>query len=90
MQQNLWGEYECIDIQRMPGKTPETVFYTPVHCEFYGTTWEYFGITGLKQCTVCQIKGYCPGCTPQAPTKEATPFYCTTHTPRQTGSEGSA
>jgi hypothetical protein len=90
MQQNLWGEYECIDIQSIPRGTPEIVSYTPVHCEFYGHTWEYFGITGLKRCTVCQIKGYCPGCTPNPPAKDAQPFYCTKHTPRQTGSEESA
>jgi hypothetical protein len=90
MQENLWGEYECIDLQRMPRRTPETMSYTPVHCELYGHTWEYFGITGLKRCSVCQMKGYCPGCTQHPPTKDAKPFYCTKHTSLQGESEGRA
>ena len=90
MQQNLWGEEECIDLERMPRKTPDTIVYTPIHCTFYGHTWEYFGITGLKRCSVCQVKGYCPGCTKTPPLKTAQPFYCTQHTPQQPESEGSA
>jgi hypothetical protein len=89
MQENLWGE-EIIDLQRVPKPTPGTMFYTPVHCACYGHTWEYFGITGLKRCSVCQINGYCPGCTPNPPTKDAQPFYCTTHTLLHNESEGNA
>src|SRR5260221_3001286 len=81
MQKNLWGGDECIDLQCVPRRTPEPTSYTPVHCEIYGHTWEYFGITGLKKCTVCQIKGYCPVCTPIPPLATARPFYCTMHTP---------
>ena len=47
MQSNLWGDPEYLDIQRMPRRTPETA-YTPVHCEFYGHTWVYSGISGQK------------------------------------------
>src|SRR5215470_12375672 len=80
MQKNLWGGDDFIDLQRMPRRTPETTPYTSVHCEIYGHTWEYFGITGLKRCSVCQMKGYCPLCTQHPPTKDAKPFYCTKHT----------
>ena len=93
MQENLWGEQEIIPLQhtqrKTNGSTPTAYIpATPNSCEFYGHTWEYFGITGLKQCTVCQIKGYCPGCTKTPPLATAQPFYCTRHT--LTGSEGSA
>ena len=82
MAQNLWGEeLDEFDLQRMPQRTPETTVYTPVHCACYGHTWEYFGIIGLKRCTVCHIKGYCPGCIPTPPLVTAQPFYCTKHTP---------
>ncbi len=76
-----------VDLQRMPAPTPGTKSYTPVHCACYGHTWEYFGITGLKKCMVCQIKGYCPTCTPTAPVQDAQPFFCTKHTPQNAESE---
>ena len=84
MQSNLWGDPEYLDIQRMPRRTPETA-YTPVHCEFYGHTWVYSGISGQKVCSICHIKGYCPGCTPTAPTEDSKPFFCTEHTPQESG-----
>ena len=85
MQENLWGEQEeIIPIQRVPRKselTASTHSHLDGLCTMYGHSWEYFGITGLKVCCVCQVKGYCPGCTTHAPIKDAQPFYCTEHTP---------
>ena len=88
MQENLWGDEGEILIQRTPQKTNGRTqsAYHPVianSCEFYGHTWEYFGLIGLKKCTVCNLKGYCPGCTPTAPVQDAQPFFCTKHTPLQ-------
>ena len=91
--QNLWGELEDIPIQRKPRKTPlslSTVIRIEGLCTIQGHSWEYFGIIGLKRCVVCQINGYCPGCTPTPPLVTAQPFYCTAHTPLQPESEGSA
>jgi hypothetical protein len=75
----LWGEESKTRLrQRRRNATT-----TPAHpikpnalqCRYYGHTWE-------KQCTVCGIKGYCPGCTSHPP-QGAQPFYCTKHTPQQ-------
>ncbi len=89
MQQNLWGELEdCIPLQRRPSKTSlsaSTFIHIDGICTMQGHSWEYFGITGLKVCSVCGIKGFCPGCTPQPPVKEAKPFFCTEHTPPESG-----
>jgi len=95
MQENLWGEEGEILIQRSPrktnGSTPSAYHPVIAHsCEFYGHTWEYYGLVGLKQCTVCGVKGYCPLCTPTPPLTDAKPFYCTKHTPQHRESEGSA
>jgi hypothetical protein len=81
----LWGEeFEDLSLQRKPRKAPRSIVSPFVHidglCFMQGHSWEYFGITGLKRCVVCQINGYCPGCTPVAPLATAQPFYCTAHT----------
>ena len=81
MQENLWGE-EIVDLQRMPKPTPGTMFYTPVHCACYGHTWVYSQISGEKICSICNVKGYCPGCSTQT-SKDAQPFFCTKHTPTE-------
>jgi hypothetical protein len=88
MQQNIGGDEVEILMQRKPHKTPssDTSTYTRFireSCLVFGHTWEYFGITGLKRCTVCHIQGFCPLCTPTPPIAEAKPFYCTKHTPQQ-------
>ena len=54
----------------------------PLQCHYYGHTWEVIGMSWEKQCTVCGIKGYCPGCTSHPP-QGAQPFYCTKHTHQQ-------
>lgn len=51
-------------------------------CYHYGHTWQVTEKPDMKECQLCGIKGYCPGCTP-IPPKGATPFYCTAHTVRQ-------
>jgi|GEM_PF-1022210 len=88
MQDNLWGEQEIIPLQRKPQPAlvgnQKSEHQTAAHlstCVYYGHTWEYFGLIGLKKCTVCGEKGYCPLCTPIPPLMSAKPFYCTKHTP---------
>ena len=50
----------------------------PVSCQLYGHSWEQSGTPDVKVCTLCGIRGYCPGCTPFAP-QGAHPFSCTAH-----------
>jgi hypothetical protein len=85
MQENLWGE-EVIPIQHKPHQTTgrhlsPSVPFTPDDCLYFGHTWQVIGMQGEKQCTLCHIKGYCPGCTPTPP-GGAHPFFCTMHTPQ--------
>ena len=84
MQENLWGE-EVILIQRKPQRTTgrhssPAVPFTPDDCLYFGHTWQVIGMQGEKQCSVCHIRGYCPGCSPTPPVG-AQPFFCTRHTP---------
>jgi hypothetical protein len=82
----LWGEETET---RLPQRRKHTTM-TPAHpiksnplqCRYYGHTWEVIGMSWEKQCTVCGITGYCPGCTSHPP-QGAQPFYCTKHTPQQ-------
>jgi len=80
MQQNLWGE-ETYLLRRKPRRTPNVSDkLTPTDCLIYGHTWQQAGMSGEKKCSICHIKGYCPGCTPHPP-EGAKPFFCTKHTP---------
>ena len=49
-------------------------------CELYGHSWQITEHPNIKECTVCHLFGYCPGCTPIAPMRSAQPFYCSYHT----------
>jgi len=51
----------------------------PVQCLTYGHSWQITENPDVKECSLCGIRGYCPGCTPQA-SHGAQPFYCTFHT----------
>ena len=51
-------------------------------CQFYGHSWEITEHPDVKECSLCHIRGYCPGCTPVAP-QNAQPFFCTAHTLQQ-------
>jgi hypothetical protein len=53
----------------------------PEECQLLGHTWELTESPDIKECAICHFRGYCPGCTPQAPAG-ATAFYCTSHTGR--------
>lgn len=53
----------------------------PEDCQLYGHTWQQSEHPGVKECVLCHIRGYCPGCTPVSPAG-AQPFPCTRHTPR--------
>ena len=81
----LWGDPDddMLSLQRKPRRTPGANIFVHLFesCNFYGHSWEYFGITGLKKCAVCHVNGYCPGCTPKPPLPDAQPFFCTAHTP---------
>lgn len=83
--ENLWGEESAP--QPTKHKSPTHTKLTTVQikatdCLLYGHTWQPLGMSGEKQCLVCQIKGYCPGCTTHPP-QNAQPFYCTKHTPAE-------
>ncbi len=79
MQENLWGE-ETDLLQHKSRRAPSpSLTLTPTDCLIYGHSWQQVGMMSEKQCSVCNIKGYCPGCTPVAP-KSAQPFFCTHHT----------
>ncbi len=54
----------------------------PVSCQFYSHSWEETQQSGVKQCYLCGVHGYCPGCTPIAPAN-AQPFTCTRHARQQ-------
>jgi hypothetical protein len=51
----------------------------PVLCQLFGHDWELTEHPDVKECKLCGIRGFCPGCTPVAP-QGAQPFYCTRHT----------
>jgi hypothetical protein len=82
---DLWGDNH--EILLPPKSTPSSItskriVYTSNDCHYFGHAWEVIGMSGEKQCTVCHIKGNCPGCT-SIPPKGARPFSCTKHTPQQ-------
>jgi hypothetical protein len=51
----------------------------PVSCQLYGHSWEPTDTPFVKACALCDIRGYCPGCTPIAP-QGTHAFSCTAHT----------
>src|SRR6266699_1224591 len=50
----------------------------PEECQLYGHSWQITEHRDVQECTLCHIRGYCPGCTPIAPVG-AQPFTCTYH-----------
>jgi hypothetical protein len=86
---DLWGgEHHIISSQRTrrpaPSRSSAAVRGTAAQCRFFGHTWQVIGMAGEKQCTVCGVKSYCPGCT-ASPPKNAQPLYCARHTPHNEG-----
>ena len=78
---DLWGEQ--IPPQQTKRQTPTrstAISLTAQDCLLYGRSFTPAGMNGEKVCTVCSVKGYCPGCIPIVPSN-AQPFYCTRHTP---------
>jgi hypothetical protein len=65
------GRYTVVPVEDMP-----------VLCHLYGHSWKETENAAVKACALCHIRGYCPGCTPQAP-DNAQPFFCTAHTPQR-------
>ncbi|HEV2581041.1 MAG TPA: hypothetical protein VGT44_09325 [Ktedonobacteraceae bacterium] len=82
---DLWGELSDLLLpQRSTPLVPPTqsqpIGLKQAMCAYYGHTWQRIGLSNEKQCTVCFLKGYCPGCTLVAP-PDAHLFFCTKHTP---------
>lgn len=50
----------------------------PRRCRYFGHTWQRIGFSDEKQCTICGLKSYCPGCTSRPP-QGAYPHYCLAH-----------
>lgn len=51
----------------------------PEECQLYGHSWEQTAEhPDVKECTLCQVRGYCPGCTPIPPVN-AQAFICKAH-----------
>lgn len=50
-------------------------------CQYYGHSWELTELPNVKECVICHVRGFCPGCTPQPP-RGTRPFYCTCHAGR--------
>lgn len=63
-----------IDVDLIPGVPPE--------CQLYGHSWEQTAEQGVKQCSLCDVRGYCQECTPIPPVN-ALPFTCRTHGSRR-------
>jgi hypothetical protein len=85
MQQNLWGD--PIQETKQPPHhitthSSSTVTLTPADYLTFGHSWQVIGLSNEKQCSVCKIKGYCPGCTTTTP-PNAQPFFCSRHTPHE-------
>lgn len=53
----------------------------PEDCFFYGHDWQQTEHPDVKECVLCQVRGYCPDCSPVAPAG-AQPFSCTYHAER--------
>lgn len=51
----------------------------PVDCQMFGHDWQRTDYPGVKECTLCHIRGYCLVCTP-VPPAGAQPFTCTYQT----------
>jgi hypothetical protein len=50
----------------------------PEECQLYGHTWQITEHVDVHECTLCHVRGYCPGCSPLAPAG-AQPFTCSAH-----------
>jgi|SRR5437016_7306255 len=56
----------------------------PEECQLYGHSWQITEHPDVKECTLCHIRGYCPGCSPVAPAR-AHPFNCSVHARQREG-----
>lgn len=54
----------------------------PEDCSVFGHDWQLTEHPDVKECSLCHVRGYCPGCTP-VPPPNAQPFTCTYHAERQ-------
>lgn len=74
------GQLKLAQMKAGTGKgTVESKQDIPDSCQCYGHFWEITEYPGVKECQVCGVRGYCPGCTPVAP-QGTQPFLCTAHT----------
>jgi len=52
----------------------------PEACQLLGHSWQETEHYSVKECALCHLRGYCPGCT-SIPIHNAQAFFCTRHTP---------
>ncbi len=79
---DLWGEEVHQPKKRQSVVSKPAISLTSQDCLFFGHTWQAIGMQGEKQCVICHIQGFCPGCMPIA-LRSAVPFYCSRHTPEE-------
>ena len=80
--QDLWGEAIYPQPAKQKASTHPKLMAVPLtaqDCFYFGHTWTEAGLSNEKRCTVCGVKGYCPGCTPLHTENDALPFFCTKH-----------
>ena len=79
-QQIAEGKLQLVQLVHAPTQTPVRLLPTaPEDCQLFGHAWDVTEHQDVKECSLCHVRGYCPGCTPVAPAG-AQPFLCTAHT----------
>ena len=74
------GRLQLVQLVDAPTQTLVSLLPTaPADCHLFGHAWDLTEHPGVKECALCHVRGYCPGCTPVAPAG-AQPFRCTYHT----------
>jgi hypothetical protein len=76
------GKLQLVQLVQANTQRPVDLLPTvPEECQLYGHSWEVTAHQHVKKCSLCHMRGYCPGCTPEAPAG-AQPFSCTYHAGR--------
>lgn len=74
------GKLRLAQLVHAPTPTPVLLLPNiPEDCQLFGHSWHVTEHPDVKECSLCHVRGYCPGCTPLAPAG-AQPFLCTSHT----------
>jgi hypothetical protein len=81
--QLVTGKLKLAQLKAGTGKVSVDVRQgSPESCQLYGHDWQETEHPDMKECSLCRVRGYCPGCRPVAPSG-AKPFLCTAHARRQ-------